>query len=99
MYALPHTYHHVEAEEGTTIKLTVSSEIGGDWYLKKKIRNWELSTKQPVDNIVTEVIITPQTAWKLFTKAMSTEHAIANSVIKGNAELGNIVFNSIAVMA
>jgi uncharacterized protein (TIGR03083 family) len=99
MYALPHAYRNVVAAEGTMIKITVSSDIGGDWYLQKADDNWQLLKQQPSNTIHSGVIIDPDTAWKLFTKAITPQAAMVRSTFKGNAQLRNTVFNTIAVMA
>jgi hypothetical protein len=99
MYALPHTYRNVIADKGTLIKITISGEAGGDWYLQKATDNWQLLKQQLSSIIHTEVIIDPDTAWKFFTKAITPQAAMAKSTVTGNAKLGNTVFSTIAVMA
>ena len=99
MYALPHAYRNVDAAEGAVIKITVSSEIGGDWYLLKAAQQWELLKQQPSNIIQSEVIIDPETTWKFFTKAITPQTALKRSAIKGDVWLGETVFKTIAVMA
>jgi uncharacterized protein (TIGR03083 family) len=99
MYALPHAYRNIDTAEGTVIKITVSSEIGGDWHLVKAAQKWELQKQQPSNTIHSEVIIDPETTWKFFTKAITPKMAIERSAITGNISLGETVFNTIAVMA
>jgi hypothetical protein len=99
MYALPHTYRTIDASEGTIIKITVSSNIGGDWYLQKAADNWQLLKQQPSGTTHAEVIFDPDTAWKLFTKAVTPQAAMVKSTLTGNTQLGNTVFSTIAVMA
>jgi hypothetical protein len=99
MYALPHSYRNVAAAEGTVIKISVSSDIGGHWYLLKSCENWQLLKLQPQNTIHAEVIIDPDTTWKFFTKAITPQIAHDCSTIKGDVLLGQSVFNTIAVMA
>ncbi|GGH06081.1 maleylpyruvate isomerase N-terminal domain-containing protein [Mucilaginibacter phyllosphaerae] len=99
MQALPHTYHHVAAGINTIIKITISGREGGVWFLKKSVEKWQLQKQQPETAVSAEVILSPQTAWKLFTKAISAQNAIADSRIKGDALLADTVFKTIAVMA
>lgn len=99
MYALPYSYRNVDATEGTVIQITVSGDIGGDWYLLKAAQKWQLLKKQPANPIQSEVIIDPETTWKFFTKAITPQIALKQSSIKGNNVLGQTVFNTIAVMA
>jgi uncharacterized protein (TIGR03083 family) len=99
MYALPHAYRNVDAAEDAVIKITVSSEIGGEWYLIKTANKWQLQKQQPSNTIHSEVITAPETAWKFFTKAITPQTAVEHSAITGNISLGQTVFNTIAVMA
>jgi uncharacterized protein (TIGR03083 family) len=99
MYALPHTYRNTPAKEGTVIKFTVSSEAGGNWFLKRGANKWELVKNLSPEKIVSSVTLDPDTAWKLFTKAISPETALAASATTGDIILANPIFNMVAVMA
>jgi len=99
MYALPHSYRNVNAAYGSVIKISISSDIGGHWYLLKTEQKWELLKQQPTKPIQSEVIIDPETAWKFFTKAITPQIALQKSSINGDVLLGQTVFNTIAVMA
>jgi uncharacterized protein (TIGR03083 family) len=99
MYALPHTYRNTTAAEGTIVKFTVSSDAGGDWSLKRAGDKWELTKEFPFEKISASVTLSPDTAWKLFTKAISPETAMAASICKGDSTLTMPVFNMVAVMA
>ncbi len=99
MYALPHTYRNTPAKEGTFIKFTVSSKAGGDWFLKRSANKWELVKNLSPEKIVASVTLDPETAWKLFTKAISPETALAASATTGDIILANPIFNMVAVMA
>jgi hypothetical protein len=99
MYALPHTYRNTPAKEGTVIKFTVSSEAGGDWFLKRSANKWELAKNLSPQKIDASVTLDPDTAWKLFTKAISPETALVASATTGDIILANPIFNMVAVMA
>lgn len=99
MYALPHTYRDVVEDEGTVIKISISGETGDDWYLQKGTDKWNLLKSIASDTTTSEVVFDPDTAWRLFTKAIKPQAAMDNSTIKGNINLGKTVFNTIAVMA
>lgn len=98
VYGLPHTYRNVEAEEGTVIQLTVATVIGGDWYLVRTAGKWRL-TKSQTDNIAAQVIIEPDTAWKLFSKGMTPERALEIVILKGDEKLGEAALQMVSVMA
>ena len=98
MYALPHTYRNTPAKQGTVIKFTVSTQAGGDWFLKRSAK-WELVKGLSPQKIDASVTLDPDTAWKLFTKAISPETALAASATTGDILLANPIFNMVAVMA
>lgn len=98
MCGLPHTYRNSIADTGSIVQITIESEIGGDWFIIKKETGWELSKKyQP--NITSSLSIEPDTAWKLFTKAITPDEAMQSVTISGNQEMARIALKLIAVMA
>lgn len=96
MRALPHTYRNTVAETGTTVEVVVSSDLGGSWFVIKKEPEWIL-TKETANEITAQVIIDPQTAWKLFSKGIRPEKATA--IIQGNKKLGETALTMLSVMA
>ena len=98
MQALPHTYRNVQAEPGTSLVATVTSDLGGQWILERSDKNWLLQ-KNRSGNPQTEIILDPDTAWKLFTKGMSGAEAEKKIKFSGKAELGNPILSMLSVMA
>lgn len=98
MYALPHTYRDVKADEGTLIEISVSGITNGIWYLQKTPGNWVLTTNK-IKSPDTTISISPDIAWKLFTKAITYDVALQNATITGNIKLGEKMFDTVAVMA
>jgi len=97
MYGLPHTYRHVAAPEGTVIRISVTTAIGGDWHLIRKGEGWLLdqTTKEPDASIAIE----PGDAWKLFSKGLRPEEARSRVIIAGDATLANTALEMVSVMA
>ena len=98
MYALPHTFKSMEADKGTTVTLIVSTEIGGQWNVKKEEEGWFIS-KEIVQNTDAKVIIDPDTAWKLFSKSWTPEQVADKIEITGNNTLGRKALQMVSVMA
>lgn len=98
MLALPHTYRTVAADNGTTIKVTITTDIGGSWYLLRTENRWTLS-KTPVHSPAAEVITDPDTAWKLFSKSLRPADVQDKVTITGNRPLGETVLTMVSVMA
>lgn len=98
MCGLPHAYRDIKAATDSLIQINVTGEAGGKWFLNYNNARWELnktSTSLP-DAIVN---LSPDIAWKVFTKAITPEIAIKLSTIEGNINLGENLFNMVAVMA
>jgi uncharacterized protein (TIGR03083 family) len=98
MMALPFTYRDVDAAEGTSVAITVSTEIGGSWFIKKENDKWVLS-KGMTANPTTQVIIDPDTAWKLFSKSIRPENVMDVVKINGDKDLGEKALGMVSVMA
>jgi hypothetical protein len=98
MFALPHTYRSVTAAEGTIVKVTITTDIGGSWYLLQTGGKWKL-TNEPVTTTATEIIIDPDTAWKLFSKSLRPEQVKDKIKIDGDKVLGETALSMISVMA
>lgn len=98
VYALPHTYRNVKAEEGTGIKFSVSTPVGGDWYLERKKGTWNL-TKDELSNPSAEIIIDPDTSWKLFSKSLRPEDVKDKVTMRGDQLLAEVALNMVSVMA
>lgn len=98
MQALPHTYRNVKPDAGRTIEVIVSSEIGGAWYLIAQNNSWVLTKNKP-SNVDATVTIDPDTAWKLFTKALTSDEAEKRIIFKGNESLAKPILTMLSVMA
>lgn len=98
MLALPYTYRSVTAAEGTIVKVTISTDIGGSWFLLQTDGKWKL-TNEPVTTPATEIIIDPDTAWKLFSKSLRPEQVKDKITIDGDKVLGETALTMISVMA
>lgn len=98
MQALPHTYRDVVADEGTVIKIIISTEIGGNWFLVRKNNSWQLSYTVETEPTTT-VTIPPGIAWKLFSRSISSANAWKDVAITGNEILGEKALTMVSVMA
>lgn len=98
MLALPHTYRAMDAKDGTTIKITVSSDAGGSWFLTRQNLKWVLEKSLTVTPDA-EIKIDPDTAWKLFSKSWRPNQVMDKVSITGNQKLGEVALNMVSVMA
>lgn len=98
MRALPYTYRNTTAETGTTVEVIVSSDMGGRWFVSKHETEWAL-VNEPVNEVAAQVIIDPQTAWKLFSKGITAAEARKKVTIHENETLGEVALTMLSVMA
>ncbi|HEY3012884.1 MAG TPA: maleylpyruvate isomerase family mycothiol-dependent enzyme [Gemmatimonadales bacterium] len=96
--ALPFTYREVEAELGTSLQFEVQGEAGGVWTLSRVRDGWRLFSG-PSREAAARVTLGQETAWKLFSKSLSTEQAQARIRIEGDIRLGRPVLGTSGVMA
>lgn len=96
--ALPHHYRNTPGSEGDLIKFVFEGSSRQQWYLRYEKGLWQLlvATDAPPN---CEVQIRHEDAWRIFTKGMTRQEALARSVIIGKKELGSKVFDMLAVMA
>lgn len=97
MLALPHTYNKISADNGTVVKVTVTTDIGGSWLLTRINNLWKL-TKDYFEHPTTEIIIDPDTSWKLFSKSLRPEQIKNNITIIGDQILGETALTMVSVM-
>lgn len=98
LLGLPHTYRNTLALTGTVVRITISSEMGGSWYLLKTKNKWEISTENNGE-IMAALTMEPDMAWQLFTKSLKPENVLSQEKIIGNYPLASTALNMIAVMA
>ena len=96
--ALPHTYRDVQASDGTSIRLIITGEAGGEWTLLRHKGQWILG-KATAFEAQTSVSLDQETAWRLFTKGISKEDALPRATISGDYSLGVIVLNTVSIIA
>jgi hypothetical protein len=98
VWALPRTFRHVEAPDGTLVTLTITGEAGNSWHLLKEPEQWQLYLEiEPEPQA--EVIIPQDLAWRIFTKGLSPTQVLPQIAIKGNHSLGLTVLDTVSIIA
>lgn len=98
MCGFPHTFRNIPAKTGTIVTVIVSTEIGGKWNIIKKESQWEMK-KDELPDPTAQIIITPEIAWKLFSKSLKPDEIIDKVQISGNQDLGRHALTMVSVMA
>lgn len=98
LYALPLAYRNTEAPEGAIIALQIGSAAGEGYRIIRNYNGWSLT--EVSEAIATSTIqMSPDTAWKVFSKGISPAIALEQVTITGNIDLGKIALEMVAVMA
>jgi uncharacterized protein (TIGR03083 family) len=98
MRALRFTYRNVPAKPGTTVRITVSGECGGTWYLHRASEGWLLAEEERSE-AVSETVIPQEIAWRIFTKGIDRAAAQSQVKITGDTALGLPVLAMVSIVA
>lgn len=96
--ALPRTYAEVDSEDGTLIALKITGDSGGKWSLLRENHRWNLYVE--ADKAAdAELVIDQDLAWRLFTKGVSKDEALARSTLLGDQALAIKALDMVSVIA
>jgi len=98
MYAFPYTFRDIAAKEGTVVSLIITTEIGGQWNIVKGEKEWILN-KDTHSEPNAGVKISPDIAWKLFSKSLRPAEVLEEAELIGDQQLRQRVLEIVAVMA
>jgi uncharacterized protein (TIGR03083 family) len=96
--ALPHTYKDTDAPDGVIVALTIAGDSGGRWLLKRENGAWQLYVDD-THRADAEAIIDQDIAWRLFSRGISRDQALAVSTITGDLGLASKAFEMVSVIA
>jgi len=93
---LPFAFRDVAAAEGAVVRVEVSGAAGGTWFLERGPSRWDLVTDaaQPAARIT----IPQEIAWRVFTRGIGREQALAESRVEGDAELAARVLDLTSIV-
>lgn len=97
MHGLPNALKKADVADGTSIKVEVNTEAGGVWYATKEADAWSLHKNEVATRC--EVLLDPDTAWKLFSKGITPATAKRKATISGDEKLADAALAMISVMA
>jgi uncharacterized protein (TIGR03083 family) len=97
MRALPFAYRTVSRKPGTCAHFNVPGECGGNWYLYRDVEAWKL-VGTSVGEKISETIIPPEIAWRVFTKGIDHASATAQVQVSGDRELGLHVLGMVTIV-
>jgi len=97
MRALPYTYRNVPAKVGSLAQFNISGEGGGSWYLFRDGDAWTLIAS-PAGEIISEVTIPQEIAWRIFTKGIVPEEAKTQVQVRGDEAVGLHILKMISIV-
>jgi len=98
MWALPYTFRHLSAPDGTSITISVSGDSGGQWTLLHAKGGWDFYQGTTMDPD-TEIILEEDIAWRFFTRGVEKDEARKHITIKGNKSIAEPVFEMVSIIA
>lgn len=93
----PYVYRDVDALVGQAVRVEVSGEAGGNWWLVRGEEGWELRDEERGE-VAASVVMPQEVAWRVFTKGVSREQAMAVCRVEGDAALGGVLFGLTAIV-
>lgn len=97
MRALPFTYRNRPAAPATHVRVNVSGECGGSWFLCRDESGWRL-VEERQGKPAAEATLPQEIAWRVFTKGISREEAESLVTISGDKDLGAHVLQMVAIV-
>ncbi|MGA8087215.1 MAG: maleylpyruvate isomerase N-terminal domain-containing protein [Terracidiphilus sp.] len=94
---LPYAFRNVDSPVGTTVQLDISGDCGGTWLLLKNDQRWRFAPTS-ANPPTARVIIPQEIAWRVFTKGIDRNEALALSSVKGDAALAERIFHLTAIV-
>ena len=98
MRAFPYTFREKDAIQGTLVGIEITTEIGGIWVIERKESKWELVWDLNRE-LASKVTLTPEIAWKLFSKSWRPEEVRHLVSIEGDQNLGKHALTLLGFMA
>jgi uncharacterized protein (TIGR03083 family) len=98
VHALPVAYEATAAPDGTAVVLTISGAAGGEWALRREGAEWRLYQGRSAGAAAT-ITLAADTAWRLFTRGISSGDARERATVMGDIDLARPLFSAVAILA
>lgn len=99
MYALPYTLRDTPVDKNDSIKMEITGEAGGIWYIQYNGKNWERIDTLPERPLLTEITIEQDASWKLFSKSLRPSDLKESITITGDQKIGQKAVEMVSFMA
>jgi uncharacterized protein (TIGR03083 family) len=95
---MPRVLRDAPAAEGTTLRLVISGDAGGEWIAERQNGDWMLGAA-PGMAVDATVKLDEDIAWRLFTKGISREEARRAVRIEGDETLAERALDTVSILA
>jgi hypothetical protein len=96
--SLPHSYRATRRNDGTALVVEITGDAGGHWTLLRDGGAWRLYRGVHPRPDAT-AIMTDDTAWRLFSKALKTDADRARITLTGDQALGAPILGALGIIA
>ncbi|MFJ5590865.1 maleylpyruvate isomerase family mycothiol-dependent enzyme [Streptomyces noursei] len=97
MRALPHTLRKATAPVGTQIQVGIDGAAGGTWTVTATGERWSLA-EPDTERPAALVRLDAETAWRLCTRGIQPDAAVAHILIDGDRELAEAACQIVAIV-
>lgn len=97
MRALPHTLRDIAAPPGTQVRIRVEGPGAGTWIATARPDRWSLA-EPATDNPAATVHFDTETAWRLCTRGIDPETALAKARIDGDSDLAEAACQIVSII-
>jgi uncharacterized protein (TIGR03083 family) len=98
VYCLPRTYAEVSAPLDTVVKVVITGEAADEWHLVREAEGWQLYAQTDLLPAAT-ITLSDDTAWRLFTKGLDPAVIPSRLHVTGDAALGAVMAQAVAILA
>ncbi|MGE7391216.1 maleylpyruvate isomerase family mycothiol-dependent enzyme [Streptomyces sp. NPDC004126] len=97
MRALPHTLRQVHAPAGTQVRIDIDGPAGGTWTVTADGDGWSLA-HPPKAHPAARLCLDAETAWRLCTRGITPDTAIAAARIDGDRNLAEAACQIVSIV-
>jgi len=80
------------------VRVEIAGDAGGVWFLHRTNDRWTLALEGSLETPASEVTLAQDTAWRLFTHGIDRAHARAQAKIRGDANIIEPLFTTLAII-
>jgi uncharacterized protein (TIGR03083 family) len=97
MRALPHTLRHTPAPAGTQVQVVIDGPPVGTWTVTATADRWSLA-EAPSGQPAASVLMDPETAWRLCTRGIDPDTALARVRISGERQIAEAACQIVSIV-